>query len=573
MGKIDGSPDIRNGILGAIPVIKSYLDRLRIVETIDRILPKAPQSPVSHGECVLALLISVLQGDHRLCYVEHKLRDLDLVLLFGRKGIAAHHFNDTRLGVTLDALFSHTTEIYGSIVCSAILEFGIRPKRFHVDTTTVILRGVYDILEVLPSLREAPPIPARGYSKDHRPDLQQLMFGMVNSDEGIPMLGRFENGNGADTKLFRNYMAELAEKLDDLRGSDAITVGDSKLCTVETLAQAAELSFPLITMVPETFSMRQEFIGQACLDADLPHLLTTEEGGEYHGKSWKFPVILEIPGKPDRHVWLRCLAVYSSQLAKKKQESRKRSVTNEWEALQAFCTRIAETTFACEADAKKVVSRDWKALKAKFHSMSFNSSPEEIVIPNKKVGRPAKISPPPVRAVIWRVTIHITETLREKTAYDPDGFFVLVTSVTDHRKKSDTQLLEGYKGQQVVETSFKWMKGPLAVAPLFLELPSRIQALGFILLLALLFSALLQRDARRAIRKRGGKVPNFPGRKSDSPTWQGILALFEGIRLTTVSLGSQKHRAFHNLDADQVEVLALLGIPEIYEKHSTAVYN
>lgn len=36
----------------------------------------------------------------------------------------------------------------------------MHPKCLHVDTTTVILRGIYDVLEVLPSLREAPPQPA-----------------------------------------------------------------------------------------------------------------------------------------------------------------------------------------------------------------------------------------------------------------------------------------------------------------------------------------------------------------------------------------------------------------------------
>jgi hypothetical protein len=197
------SPEIRNEFVGCIPIVKHYADRLKIVTMIDRAIPSAPQSLVSHGECVLALLISVLQGDHRLCFVEEKLRDVNLALLFGRKDIEAHYFNDTRLGAALDALFSRTKEIYGNIICAAILEFGIHPKRLHVDTTTVVLRGIYEVLEVLPSLREAPPLPARGHSKAHRPDLLQLMFGMVNSDEGIPLLGRFETG----TELTRNYSA------------------------------------------------------------------------------------------------------------------------------------------------------------------------------------------------------------------------------------------------------------------------------------------------------------------------------------------------------------------------------
>jgi transposase len=367
-------------------------------------------------------------------------------------------------------------------------------------------------------------------------------------------------------------MAELAGRLDELRATDAILVGDSKLCTVATLAQAAELGFPLITMLPETFAWRKEFIGYASKDPELPHLMTTESGETYHGKSWKFPVLIKNQGKPNRIVWLRCLVIHSSQLAEKRGASRHRQVAKERKVLDSFAARMQETVFACEADARKVINRDWKSLKPKFHSMILEVEQKEVLAPRKKPGRPPKNSPPHAFSLAWKGTIRIEEISRRETAFDPDGFFVLLTSITD-RRRSDAQLLAGYKGQQVVEISFKWLKGPLATAPLFLALPSRIQAIGFVLLLAILFSALLQRDLRKGAKKRGGKVPNYPGRRSDKPTWQGFLALFEGVRLTSVSIGSKIHRAFHHLDADQMELLSLLGVPTVYEEYSNAVYT
>ncbi len=568
------TPQIVPEVLGAIPIIKWYCDRLKIIEAIDTVIPKAPQSPVSHGECVVALLISVLHGDHRICFVDEKLRDVDLEKLFGRKGIEPAHFNDTRIGVTLDALFSHTGRIYGNIVSGALRLFGIRPKRLHLDTTTVVLHGLFQVLEVLPSFREAPPIPAHGFSKDHRNDLLQVMFGLVNSDEGIPIMGRFENGNAADTKLFRNYMAECAGMLDEIRAWNAVMVGDTKLCTVDTIAEAVELGFPLITLLPETFSWRKEFIGKASREADLPHILTTEEGEVYHGKSFKFPVGIDRPGRASLPTWLRVLVVHSSQLAEKKRDGRKRALEKEAQELAKLAKRLEKVHFACQADAEKIANRDWAAAKPLHHTMSMTLRQEETTMPEKRPGRPSKqSSPPPTAKRIWRVTLAFREAPQEERPFDPDGFFVLITSVTDLRVKSDAQLLEAYKGQYVVETSFKWLKGPLEAAPLFLQLPSRIQSLGFVFLLGILFAALLQREARRALKKRGGKVPNYPGRRSDTPTWQGILALFEKVGMTTVTIGDQCHRAFHRLDADQKEVLTLLGIPEIYEEYSNRVYN
>ena len=569
-----GKPLIRNEIVGGLPVIKYYTDRLKIVEMIDRILPRASQGVASHGECVLALLISVLQGDHRLCFVEKKLKDVDLVQLFGRTGLETSHFNDTRLGATLDALYANTAKIYGSIISSAIREFQIRPKRFHVDTTSVILRGVYDVLEVVPALRLAPPMPAQGFSKDHRPDLMQLMFGMVNSDEGIPIMGRFENGNSADTELFRKYMHDLAGMLDDLRSWNAVLVGDSKLCTFETIAQATQLDFPLITMLPETFSLRSELIEKASIDPDLPLLLETEDGEKYRGKSFKIPYLIENKGAAPTHVWLRGLAVHSTQLQKKKAESRDRAIAAEAKDLTALIKRLSAVEFACKADAEKIAAKEWKAARPRYHAMSLTVTQETVPVTKRKPGRPKKgETHETTQAAVWKVMLQTSLVPREARPFDPDGFFVLVTSVTDKRRKSDAELLEAYKGQQVVETSFKWMKGPLATAPVFLELPSRIQSLGFVLLLALLFAALLQRDARGAVKKRGGKVPNYSGRRSDMPTWQGILELFDDIRSTTVSIAGKLHRVFHNLDADQIEILTLLGIPDLYEIYSTTVYN
>jgi len=45
--------------------------------------------------------------------------------------------------------------------------------------------------------------------------------------------------------------------------------------------------------------------------------------------------------------------------------------------------------------------------------------------------------------------------------------FVLMTTISDRRCLSDARILEAYKGQQVVEIGFHWLKGPLEVAPVF----------------------------------------------------------------------------------------------------------
>lgn len=98
----------------------------------------------------------------------------------------------------------------------------------------------------------------------------------------------------------------------------------------------------------------------------------------------------------------------------------------------------------------------------------------------------------------------------------------LLTTVSDGRVLSDADILEGYKGRNVVEMCFKWLKGPAAVAPVLLKSPSRIQALGFVLVVWMLVFALIQRETR--LKLPDGKEMLHPGKKkTDKPTTRGIL--------------------------------------------------
>ena len=151
------------------------------------------------------------------------------------------------------------------------------------------------------------------------------------------------------------------------------------------------------------------------------------------------------------------------------------------------------------------------------------------------------------------------------THFYKDGFFVLVTSILNVEDKSNLQLLKAYKGQNVVETSFKWLKGPLAVSPVFLELPTRIQSLSLVFMLALLFAATIQRLIRKAAN--GKKVPNYYNQRSDKPTWVGLLALFEKIRITNVRVSGKIYKTLHHLETDQREILSLLKFIDLYDKY------
>jgi transposase len=79
-----------------------------------------------------------------------------------------------------------------------------------------------------------------------------------------------------------------------------------------------------------------------------------------------------------------------------------------------------------------------------------------------------------------------------------DGWYALLTNL-DSAQANAAEVLARYKGQEVVERRYGSFKGPLAVAPMFLQSNRRIQALVTVICLALLIFCLVERQVRRAI--------------------------------------------------------------------------
>ncbi|RLG23252.1 hypothetical protein DRN76_05640 [Methanosarcinales archaeon] len=243
-----------------------------------------------------------------------------------------------------------------------------------------------------------------------------------------------------------------------------------------------------------------------------------------------------------------------------------RQENTEAKKLKTFAKNMFKIDFACEEDAKKIVAKEWKGVKAKSHTIQINIKKEKIETITRGRGRPSKknIGRKSIKTV-YRAEIIYEKIEKIATHFDQDGFFVLVTSILNSEEKSDLQLFKAYKGQNVVETSFKWLKGPLAVSPVFLELPTRIQSLSLVFMLALLFAATIQRIIRKAAD--GKKVPNYYRQRSDKPTWIGLLTLFEKIRITNVRISGERYTTLHNLEIEQKEILSLLEIIDLYDKY------
>lgn len=110
------------------------------------------------------------------------------------------HLSDDRLGRALDHLFqADRAALLTAVVVAVGRRFELSFKRLHNDSTSVSFCEQYRDQRPSRSGRRAPAI-VYGYSKDHRPDLKQLLFILTtDADGGIPVQFRTADGNTNDS--------------------------------------------------------------------------------------------------------------------------------------------------------------------------------------------------------------------------------------------------------------------------------------------------------------------------------------------------------------------------------------
>ena len=562
------APEVDVRELGPLPIVMHYLRRMEVKKVIDDKVPPHALQTVTHGECVEALLCAIFLGTHTLSHVAKTLSKFDLPHLFEHPGLSSEQFNDTRLGEALDALYGKTESLYADVVIRGIHAFDLVIRRLHTDSTTLKLFGAYNFAdEIEASHLPPPPKPTFGKSKDHRPDLKQLLLSLSVSNEGCPIYGRVTDGNISDVTEFRLHLEKLASMLDDLR--EIVLVADCKLCTDPTLVLAHDLGFNLVTLLPDNYSLRRQLIEEASREAELPLLLKTAKGEEYHGKSYKIPFSIEnMAGRKDR-VYLRFLVIHSTQLGEQRTQTRLRGAAKERKALEKVITKAQKTPFACEPDAQKVAATIIAEAKAKHHVLYFSIEARQVVRPAPKGRRPRGLED--VAETRFFLKGEATEIPRPQCRFDPEGMFVLLTTISDRRELSDTRALEAYKGQQTVEIGFHWLKGPLEVAPVFLKKTTRIDVLGFVYLISMFLYAVVQRDLRREVKNQGVEIVGPCQEKTVKPTTRALFKIFEGVDRVVVTHEGRIHSETRYLTTNLRLILEIMNWQHLYFIEKPAV--
>jgi hypothetical protein len=185
-----GQSVLRSATVGALPLVNRLLGRTRLEEFIRDALPKEDgRTKLSSTKALLVLLRNLLLSREPIYGLgEWAARHAPDLLGLTEKEVDL--LNDDRVGRALDKLFAaDVSSLVLGVATHVAKEFGLGLDELHNDSTSVSFFGAYSAAAEARRVFGRPTLAITfGHSKDHRPDLKQLLFILtVTADGGVPL--------------------------------------------------------------------------------------------------------------------------------------------------------------------------------------------------------------------------------------------------------------------------------------------------------------------------------------------------------------------------------------------------
>lgn len=546
----DKDGDIRVSNTGFLPIVSAYAARIGLVEEIDRLLHC--QMEVSPGRVVLALILDALSGRSALFRLEQFFADKDVEHLLG-EDIPRSKLNDDTLGRVLDRLSAvGSNTVLGSVAIKVMKSFDLDLSHVHHDTTSHKVYGDYLLYEW--EGHDQPLVITHGFSKDHRPDLKQLVHSLLCVDHGIPIYSKLLDGNASDKNINRDLIPEMVKRMRTLGREDFIYVADSALITEENLARIDDWDngFLFVSRLPMTYNECRHAIEQA-VDADtweeigvISDQPETKNRKPASYRAYETAVTL-------RETLYRALVVHSDAHDERRQKRVDKQIAKELEELIKLKKSLEKIDYACLPDAQAAAGR---ISPATLHEVVVEIQPR----PQYGKGRPKADGTRTLKAMRYGLSIsarldeQAVNRLREQA-----GCFVLISNTPAEGAGSISarELLTIYKDQYTVENNFAFLKDPVFVNALFRKSPRRIEALGLVLILALLIWRLMERTMRLNLAATKSKVTGWEKRQTSRPTSLMMTTKFIGVFILVSSLGRRLARPLEDIQLQYLKLLEL----------------
>ena len=534
-----------------LPIVKAYADKIGLVEAINQLVPT--EMAIDPGTMVLGMILDTLSGRSPLYRLEEFFTHQDTALLLG-KAVPPGAFQDDTVGRVLERLYATgTMKVFTACAVRADRVFGFDKRYVHFDTTSITVYGDYRP----PEEAKEPEVPFRityGYSKDKRPDLKQFVFATLCVDRAVPIWGTPEDGNASDKTVNNTLLSNIATFLGKhgVAPGAYIYVADAALVTADNLAALGDTLF--ITRLPATYNECGRLIAAAVAHnawEDVGVLAQTKPTKHRPATSYK-----ASEGEVTLYGTVyRAVVIHSSAQDKRRQQRLARDIQTSYSTMQTTVRTAEQQEYFCRADADAAAAQ-LRAVHTPYHLVDVTVEEQPVY----GRGRPSSHTARPVKAMRYRLKTTISpHTERIGRMEAEAGCFVLLTKVptAGNLAHSAREILTVYKEQHGTEQNYGFLKDPVMVNSLFLKKPERIEALGVVLLLALLLWRLMERQMRAHVASTGMPLPGWDKKTTERPTAFMMMTKFAGVLVCQV--GPQRRLA-RPLSAVQQQYLVALGV-------------
>lgn len=522
--------------LASLPIMQAFIKKLGLRDLLIQAVKHE-----AHAEALETLVQSILLRPDALYRVRTWTANFD-------EGLVRKNLSDDMLARALDSLFkADRASLLTKISLQAIDKFSIKTDQIHNDSTSVKFSGEFE--EQSPKAVQL----KRGHSKDHRPDLKQLVYSLsVTRDGAIPIHFKSYDGNRTDDTTHWEIWQSLRGLLDR---SDFLYVADSKLCVSKTLEQIDREQGFFVTILPRTRKETEEFATQAMGSTVRWQEIFSQRSSRRQRKIDHFEVALGLYQMSEgyRLYWYR-----SSEKKNRDRQAREERIAlarTRLLALNEAKRRGPKTEAALKRAAEKILNH----FKAK-NWLKISLTTEEIE--SFKQTRRGKSTDSSLfkRSVHKIVKISVLDDFQAQGRSSAmDGIFPLATN----KDLTAFETLKAYKFQPRLEKRHSLFKSVLQVAPVFLKKNERIDALMFVYFIAQMVAALIERTIRSEMEKAGIKsLPLLPeGRPTKTPTASHIIDSFQDRSRHELFDGDRLMKTFTEpLAPEQIQVLKLLGV-------------
>jgi transposase len=348
--------------------------------------------------------------------------------------------NDTRLYRCLDRILPHKTKLerhlkerYGAL-------FGAEFDVLLYDLTSTYVEGA----------AEKNPMVRRGYSRDHRPDCEQLVIALIVNNEGFPFSYETFDGNRSDVSTMETILRMVERKYGKAR---RIWIFDRGIVSEENLAAIRKRGGQYLTGTPRS-QMKQ-------FEAELLKDDWTRVRPEVEVK--KVP----IPNGEETYILCR-----TSGRAEKEKAIRNRFSNSMETALKGLEKAIVTGRLK---DRNKMERRLGK-IQARHPQV------------NDLYDLALRDAPAGVR-LFWEM-----KEDRKNWRQSREGAYLLRTNL---QAESAEQLWTKYMQLTEAESSFRALKSELSIRPLFHQLEPRVKAHVMVAFLGYALSVTLKHLLKR----------------------------------------------------------------------------